>query len=397
MRGPIWRRRRRLVAMQMDERAIGAADALLSEPLHGSVPSAVRRGRGDGKGLRVLIEQAMYFALGFLVAGLLTLMFLPAFWRRALRLSMRRLQMLAPMSMEEVVAERDLLRAEFAVRERRLEQEIEAVKTARAGALAESGRRAAHIIELETRIKSAEADCRDMNQRVSEAQRIVAERSELLLSTEMALHELTERVESLSRLEPGGEAFDLERQAPLNRVAAHEATMLALHERNAEMAHAVEAMRADYAQAAAAIAKATGLEQELARVSAELETMRTCGQSLAAELDTTRAELKTAQERYRNDGDHYQNALRAARAETRDKADKLESARADTALLQGAVEALRANLRRGGNGAHPASGGDPASESDVAALREAIVQFGDQVAALDPGGAADKTTVKRAL
>ncbi|MBI5012898.1 MAG: hypothetical protein HZC06_09325, partial [Methylocystis sp.] len=47
-----------------------------------------------------MIEQAMYFALGFLVAGLFALMFLPAFWRRALRLSMRRLQMLAPMSME---------------------------------------------------------------------------------------------------------------------------------------------------------------------------------------------------------------------------------------------------------------------------------------------------------
>ena len=51
----------------------------------------------------------MYFALGFLVAGLLTLLFLPAFWRRAMRLSMRRLQMLAPMSMQEVIAERDRL------------------------------------------------------------------------------------------------------------------------------------------------------------------------------------------------------------------------------------------------------------------------------------------------
>lgn len=376
---------------------IAALDALLSTPLHGSVPFAIRRGRGDGEGLRVLIEQAMYFALGFLVAGLLTLMFLPAFWRRALRLSMRRLQMLAPMSMEEVVAERDLLRAEFAVRERRFEQEMDAVQTARAGALAESGRRAAHIVELETRIKSVEADCRDMDQRVSEAHRIVAERSELLLSTEMALHEMTERVERLSRLNPGDEAFEQEREAPLDRVAAHEATLLAMHERNAEMAHAVETMRADYAQATAAIAKATALEQELAHVSAELETMKTCGQSLAAELDTTRAELKLAQERNRSDGDHYQNALRAARAEARDRADKLESARADTALLQGAVETLRANLRRGGNGAHPASGGDAASEGDIAALREAIVQFGDQVAALDPGDPAGKTSVKRAL
>ena len=87
-----------------------------------------------------MIEQAMYFALGFLVAALLALMFLPALWRRAMRLSMRRLQMLAPMSMEEVVAERDLLRAEFAVRERRLEQEMEALQTARANDMATTGR-----------------------------------------------------------------------------------------------------------------------------------------------------------------------------------------------------------------------------------------------------------------
>ena len=71
---------------------------------------------------RAVIEQAMYFALGFLIAGLVFLMLLPAFWRRAMRLSMRRLQMLAPMSMDEVTAERDLLRAEFAAREYRIDR-----------------------------------------------------------------------------------------------------------------------------------------------------------------------------------------------------------------------------------------------------------------------------------
>ncbi|HEY8139198.1 MAG TPA: hypothetical protein VIF61_15255, partial [Methylocystis sp.] len=81
----------------------------------------------------MLIEQAMYFALGLLVAGLGMLMFLPAFWRRAMRLSMRRLQMLAPLSREQAIAQRDLLRAEFALRERRLEQEMDAIKASKAG------------------------------------------------------------------------------------------------------------------------------------------------------------------------------------------------------------------------------------------------------------------------
>src|SRR5512136_674294 len=112
----------------------------------------------------------MYFALGFLVAELVTLLFLPAFWRRALRLSMRRLQMLAPMSMEEVIAERDLLRAEFAVRERRLEQEMEAIKASKAYDLAAIGRHAARVADFETRLKKTEADNRDAAQQLREAE-----------------------------------------------------------------------------------------------------------------------------------------------------------------------------------------------------------------------------------
>ena len=99
----------------------------------------------------MLIEQAMYFALGLLVAGLVMLMFLPAFWRRAMRLSMRRLQMLAPLSREDAIAERDLLRAEFALRERRLEQEMAAIRASKTQDLIDIGRHAARIADLDDR------------------------------------------------------------------------------------------------------------------------------------------------------------------------------------------------------------------------------------------------------
>ncbi len=54
----------------------------------------------------MFVEQIMIFALGFLCAGLLTLLFLPAFWRRAMTLSRRQIEMQIPLSMAEVVAER---------------------------------------------------------------------------------------------------------------------------------------------------------------------------------------------------------------------------------------------------------------------------------------------------
>lgn len=144
-------------------------------------------------GFRAVIEQAMYFALGFLIAGLVFLMLLPAFWRRAMRLSMRRLQMLAPMSMDEVTAERDLLRAEFAAREHRMEQDMEALKLSKAQDLAAVGRHAARVADSERLLREAAEAYRDMQAQLSEAQKIAAERSELLNSTEMALHEMTMR------------------------------------------------------------------------------------------------------------------------------------------------------------------------------------------------------------
>ena len=90
----------------------------------------------------------MYFGLGFLVSGLLSLLFLPAFWRRAVRLSKRRVEMQMPLSMTEIVAERDQLRAEHALEQRRIEQKYAAVTQARAEDLGELGRRATQIVAL---------------------------------------------------------------------------------------------------------------------------------------------------------------------------------------------------------------------------------------------------------
>jgi chromosome segregation ATPase len=337
----------------------------------------------------VLIEQAMYFALGFLVAGLFALMFLPAFWRRAMRLSMRRLQMFAPMSMDEVVAERDLLRAEFAVRERRQEQAMEATQAARAEDLATIGRHLARIVNLEAQLERAEADTRDMNARLNEAEKVLAERTELLNSTETALHEMTDRAESrVARLRLiGSEAAQLHEESEAQRegLVAYESRVAALHQHNGEMQRALEALREEHAHAAQSAARATELEEQVARLSGDLAATRAQGETLSAELDEARAQLKAAQDLQASGSDQLEGALRVARAAANDAAGKLESVRADNAMLQGAVEALRAeraNLRRAVNGAKGLSVVPvAASDAEIASLREAIVDFGDRVIA----------------
>src|ERR1700741_407746 len=82
----------------------------------------------------------MYFVAGLLVAGLVMMLILPAFWRRALRLSARRARLLTPLSVNEAIAERDQLRAEHAVARRLLERRIDDLQTELALKRADLGR-----------------------------------------------------------------------------------------------------------------------------------------------------------------------------------------------------------------------------------------------------------------
>ncbi|QCK84388.1 hypothetical protein E8L99_00540 [Phreatobacter aquaticus] len=71
------------------------------------------------------IETAMVFVLGFLAAALMSLALMGAVWKRAVRLTTRRVENSVPMSMAEIKAEKDQLRAEHAVVARRLEVRAE--------------------------------------------------------------------------------------------------------------------------------------------------------------------------------------------------------------------------------------------------------------------------------
>jgi hypothetical protein len=61
-----------------------------------------------------MIELIMYFGIGFLVAALLGLLFIPLVHNRAVRLTMKRLEASTPLSISEIRADKDQLRAESA-------------------------------------------------------------------------------------------------------------------------------------------------------------------------------------------------------------------------------------------------------------------------------------------
>jgi chromosome segregation ATPase len=95
-----------------------------------------------------MIEVIMYFGIGFLVATLLGLLFIPLVHNRAVRLTMKRLEASTPMSMVEIRADKDHLRAEFAISTRRLEMKIEELKAKTSTQLAELGKKTDAINQL---------------------------------------------------------------------------------------------------------------------------------------------------------------------------------------------------------------------------------------------------------
>jgi chromosome segregation ATPase len=95
-----------------------------------------------------MIEPIMYFGIGFLLAALLGLLFVPVVHHRAVRLTKRRLEAAAPLSIAETRADKDQLRAQFAMSIRRLETTVEQMKTKTATQLVEMSKKKDTINQL---------------------------------------------------------------------------------------------------------------------------------------------------------------------------------------------------------------------------------------------------------
>src|SRR6267142_550573 len=104
-----------------------------------------------------MIEPIMFVGIGFLVAGLLVIGVIPLVNARAVRLTQRRLEAMTPMSMAEIHAEKDQLRAEFAMSTRRLEMSVEQMKAKTTSQLAEIGKKSEAVgrLKLELGDKTA--------------------------------------------------------------------------------------------------------------------------------------------------------------------------------------------------------------------------------------------------
>ena len=151
-----------------------------------------------------MIEPAMYLGIGFLLASLLGLVFIPLVHARAVRLTMRRMEAATPLSMAEIQADKDQLRAEFAMSTRRLEMNVEQLKAKGTSQLAELGKKndAINRLKVELGEKAATIFALEAREKALKDQ-MKATEDELSVKT-LSLHEternLSDKESEMSRL-----------------------------------------------------------------------------------------------------------------------------------------------------------------------------------------------------
>lgn len=143
-----------------------------------------------------MIEPIMYLAIGFLVSMLFGLMIVPLVHNRAVRLTTKRMEAATPLSMAEIQADKDQLRAEFAMSARRLEMSVDQLKNKTTSQLAELGKKSDAInrmkIELGEKnatIFSLEAREKAMKEQLRATEEEFTAKTESLREAERALKE----------------------------------------------------------------------------------------------------------------------------------------------------------------------------------------------------------------
>ncbi len=340
-----------------------------------------------------------------MVAGLLALVFMPVLWARALRLTRHRLQAQIPVSMQEILADRDHLRAEFAVERRKLEQAMERVRDGKAQDMAELGRRAVQSAALADQVAALEAIERAQDKVIANLERDVRAHDAQRGALQIALHDAYADVDShrarfdlLRRDHDAVEALAEERRTTV--AGLHTRTMgLEMTIEDAERARAALARQLDAAKQNAEVlveerdllTSQTGamqtahdnLRKRLAGEAAQAASLAQSNLTLEGDLDKARIRIRAletaleaaAQEaKEREKSIHLQNSLQAERARGDGRAglEKLEALQAENAGLRGALDAAR---RSNGTAVLVSERGE-----DDAALRVSIHELGLAVA-----------------
>jgi chromosome segregation ATPase len=290
-----------------------------------------------------VIEQGLYFVLGFVTAALLALLILPAFWRRAYRLSRRDIEATLPLSPAEIAAERDHLRAGFAVERLRLEQQADTAKAARQKVMADAGVKALRITDLEDRVTERDASLAERDSRIkglegelATADATISEQKSAMSADRARISEVEAVLAVLQGEHRGlGEMSDQRRM----QIAALETNLEAARASGREQAESLRARERTIRE----------LEKDVAVTARKLESAEDIAERRAAlltERDAAVAALESKVEALTREGRSREDIIRAETRRAELAARKLADADDTTRKLKDDARATAADLAR---------------------------------------------------
>jgi hypothetical protein len=121
-----------------------------------------------------MIETAMYIGIGLLAGCLIAVSIAPLVHERAVRLTTRRLLATLPMSVTEIEAHQDLLRADFAMATRRSEIAFDRLRSKSAGQLVELSKKTDVINRLRLERDGLKGEVNELRAQTATLKRQVA-------------------------------------------------------------------------------------------------------------------------------------------------------------------------------------------------------------------------------
>jgi chromosome segregation ATPase len=290
-------------------------------------------------GAFVMIEAVMYVGLGFLAASLLALLTMPLIHARAVRLTIRRLEAATPLSMAEIQADKDQLRAEFAMSTRRLEISVEQLKSKTTSQLAELGKKTDAINRLKRElgeqtatIFSLEARDKALKEQLHATEDELAAKTNALYEAERALADKQAQLSKLTADLSGRGVVSGNQQVEIislrTQVESLKSQIMELEREVREAEKRLAQEQRDAAAAAAELAAERGQVDRLGERIAQLE------QQLAAQV----TEAENLSERVAH--------LEARLAEEAERAGERERERDRLRVELAAVRHVEADLRQ---------------------------------------------------
>src|SRR5262245_11626384 len=171
----------------------------------------------------------MLVALGFFAASLLGLLVASAFWSRAVRLTTARIKQSMPVSEPEIRADRDRLRAEYAIKVHKLEMQLDQAKLERARQLIDINRRDASISTLETDVVRLKSDLEEnqnarrvleqtVADRLPRVEARLAEAKRLLFNRDREIADLTAGARRHKQAMEEASSINAQQSAEINRL-----------------------------------------------------------------------------------------------------------------------------------------------------------------------------------